>query len=179
MVPAMNGTDLELVGTTIDLVVILVAVSLFSYALLRGYLRSQVIPARGMVLITGGMVLAMLAHISDPLLQMMQPAGAEPVDFIAGSFLSGEKLNWLLSRLAFGLIAVGLLIAVLHRKKLESSIDEARTQAADAKQNEQLKASRLRYLFANTTDAVYCFRFDPPLPTDLPVREQIERSYDA
>lgn len=175
----MAETDLGFISTSIDLLVILVAISLFAYALLRGYLRSQVIPARGMVLITGGMVLAMLAHIADPLVQLMQPAGAESADLLAASFLPSEKLNWLLSRLAFGLIAVGLLIAVLHRKRLETSISEARSQVADAKQNEQLKASRLRYLFANTTDAVYCFRFDPPLSTNLPLEEQIKRSYDA
>lgn len=175
----MAATDLRLFATAIDLVVILVAISLFTYALLRGYLRSQVIPASGIMLITGGMVLAMLAHISDPFVQLMQPAGAEPASALANSFLSSEKLNWLLSRVAFGLVAIGLLVAVLHRKRLESTISEARSQAEDARENEQIKESRLRYLFANTTDAVYCFKFEPPLPTDLPAEEQIKRSHAA
>lgn len=175
----MAATDLRIFGNVIDLIVILVAISLFAYALLRGYLRSQVIPAKGMIFITGGLVLAMLAHISDPLVQLMQPAGAEPSNAIADSFLANEKLNWLLSRVAFGLIAIGLLVVVLHRKRLESTVSEARSQAADARQNERIKESRLRYLFANTTDAVYCFRFDPPLSTKLSVDEQIKRSHAA
>lgn len=173
----MSG--LGFIGTFIDLVVILVAISLFAYALFRGHLRSQVIPAKGITLIAGGMVLAMLAHISDPLVQFMQPAGAESVDMFASTFLSSERVNWLLSRLAFGLIAIGLLIAVLHRKRLESRIDDVQAQADEARKDVLLKESRLRYLFASTTDSVYCFRFDPPMSTDLPIEEQIERSYHA
>lgn len=173
------SSTFALAGAIIDLVVILVCISLFVYALLRGYLRSQVIPARGMILIMGGMLLAMFAHISDPLVLLLRPAGAESENLVATSFLSKEQFNWLLFRLAFGLVAIGLLIVVLHRKRLETSISEARSQMADAKRNEHLKESRLQYLFANTSDAVYCFRFDPPLPTELPVEEQIERSYNA
>ena len=173
----MSG--LGFIGTFIDFVVILVAISLFAYALFRGHLRSQVIPAKGITLIAGGMVLAMLAHISDPLVQFMQPAGAESVDMFASTFLSSERVNWLLSRLAFGLIAIGLLIAVLHRKRLESRIDDVQAQADEARKDVLLKESRLRYLFASTTDSVYCFRFDPPMSTDLPIEEQIERSYHA
>lgn len=163
----------------VDLVVILAALSLFAYALFRGYLKAQVIPGEGIVLIVGGMVLAMLAHIWDPLVQLIPPQGADSVDAVASGPYTSEKVNWMLTRLAFGLVAVGLLIAVVHRKRLESRIDEVQAQVDDAKQSEELKESRLRYLFANTTDSVYCFRFDKPLPIELPVREQIRRSYGA
>lgn len=163
----------------LDFVVTLAAISLFAYALARGYLKSQAIPGKGIALISSGVLLAMLAHIADPVAHLMQAAGTESVHALALSWYSNEKISWLLSRLAFGLIAVGLLVAVLHRKRLESRIGQVQAQADNAKQSEELKESRLRYLFANTTDSVYCFRFDPPLPTDLPVEEQIRRSYSA
>ncbi len=38
---------------------------------------------------------------------------------------------------------------------------------------------RLRSLIENTTDAVFCYEYDPPVPTDLPVEEQVRRMYDC
>jgi len=163
----------------LDLAVVLVAISLFAYALLRGYLKSQVIPGKGIAIISSGMALAMLAHIGDPVAHLVQGPAAESADVLASSWYSNENIIKILSKVAFGLIAAGLLVIVLHRKRLESRIGQVKAQAEDAKQSEELKESRLRYLFANTTDSVYCFRFDPPLSTDLPVKEQVRRSYSA
>lgn len=171
--------SLGVVGTIVDIGVVAVAMSLFVYALSQGYLKSQEIPSQGAILIMGGLVLAMFAHVFDPLVQLMRPADANTLEGFTTSYLTSERFNWLASRLAFALIAVGLLIAVLHRKRLETSISEVRAEAEEARQSEQLKESRLRYLFSTTTDSVYCFRFDPPMPTALPVDEQIEWSYGA
>ncbi len=44
---------------------------------------------------------------------------------------------------------------------------------------EALKASELRFrsLIEQTTDAVFCFEYDPPIPTDLPIAEQVKLLY--
>lgn len=165
--------------TLVNLAVVLVALSLFVYALARGHLASQVISARGIAFILGGMVLMLLAHIYLPLVEILRPAAVVNADGLVSSYLQDENVDWMLSQIAFALIAIGLLIAVQHRKRVENSLSVVRAQAADAKQNAQAKESRLRYLFANTTDSVYCFRFDPPMAVDLPVEDQIERSYGA
>jgi PAS domain S-box-containing protein len=34
-------------------------------------------------------------------------------------------------------------------------------------------------LIENTTDAVFCYEYDPPIATDLPVKEQVELLYDG
>jgi PAS domain S-box-containing protein len=49
------------------------------------------------------------------------------------------------------------------------------------KAEEALKASELRFrsLIEHTTDAVFCYEYDPPIPTDLPIAEQVKLLYDA
>jgi len=46
---------------------------------------------------------------------------------------------------------------------------------------EALKATELRFrsLIEQTTDAVFCYEFDPPVPTHLPIEEQVKRMYNC
>jgi PAS domain S-box-containing protein len=46
---------------------------------------------------------------------------------------------------------------------------------------EALKTSELRFrsLIEQTTDAVFCYEYDPPIPTDLPIEEQVKLLYDG
>ena len=121
----------------------------------------------------------MIAHLFDPLCTLRSPLAPDPSTHRRPVPWWATSFHWVLSRLAFGLIAVGLLVAILNRKRLQKNLDDVLTLAEDAKKKGMLQESRLRYLFANTTDSVFCLRFDPPLPTNLPVDEQVRRSYDA
>lgn len=49
------------------------------------------------------------------------------------------------------------------------------------KQEEMLRATelRLRSLIETTTDAVSCYEYDPPIPLDLPIDEQVIRLFDG
>jgi len=169
----------EVLISVVDFIVVLLAISLFGYALLRGYLRTELIPARGMNLIVAGMVLLVIAHLSDSIMQLLQPGRAFVADGILATYLSSGWLSWLVHRLAFVLIAVGLLVAALHRKRIEVNFKEIESEAEVARESVRAKESRLRYMFANTSDSVYCFRFDPPIDVNVPLAEQISRSYDA
>ncbi|NIP23132.1 MAG: PAS domain S-box protein [Phycisphaerae bacterium] len=46
---------------------------------------------------------------------------------------------------------------------------------------EALKTSEIRFrsLIEQTTDAVFCFEYDPPIPTDLPIAEQVKLLYNG
>jgi PAS domain S-box-containing protein len=46
---------------------------------------------------------------------------------------------------------------------------------------EALKTSELRFrsLIEQTTDAVFCYEYDPPIPTDLPIGEQVKSLYNG
>jgi PAS domain S-box-containing protein len=43
----------------------------------------------------------------------------------------------------------------------------------------QISEIRFRSLIEQTTDAVFCYEYDPPIPTDLPLEEQVERFYQG
>ncbi len=38
---------------------------------------------------------------------------------------------------------------------------------------------RLRSLIEHTTDAVFCYEYNPPIPTDLPMEDMVKRMYDC
>jgi len=46
-----------------------------------------------------------------------------------------------------------------------------------AEEAQQLSELRLRSLVEQTTDAVFCYEYDPPIPTDLPIEEQVPLFY--
>ena len=171
--------DFDLLVSFVDLTVVLLAVALFGYALLRGHLKTERIPARGMNLIVAGMVLLVIAHLSDSLMQLLQPDRSAVADGIVATYFSTGWISWLVRRLAFVLIAVGLLVAALHRRRIEVDFKEVESEAEHARESVRAKESRLRYMFANTSDSVYCFRFDPPISVDAPLEEQVAASYDA
>ena len=108
----------------VDLTVVLLAIALFGYALLRGYLKTERIPARGMNLIVAGMVLLVVGHLSHSILPLLQPGPSGVADGVIAAYSSSGWLNWLLHRLAFVLIAVGLLISALHRQRIEVDFKE-------------------------------------------------------
>ncbi len=171
--------EFDALVSVVDFTVVLLAISLFCYALLRGYLKTERIPARGMNLIVAGMVLLVIGHLSDSILQLLQPGRSSVAGEIVSTYYSSGWLNWLIHRLAFVLIAVGLLVAALQRQRIEVDFKEVESEIEDARESVRAKESRLRYMFANTSDSVYCFRFDPPIAVDSPLEEQIARSYDA
>ncbi|MHC4535771.1 MAG: PAS domain S-box protein [Planctomycetota bacterium] len=49
------------------------------------------------------------------------------------------------------------------------------------KAEDALKTSDLRFrsLIEHTTDAVFCYEYDPPIPTDLPIEQQLKLLYDG
>ncbi len=171
--------DFDVLLSIVDFAVVLLAIGLFGYALVRGYLKTERIPARGMKLIVAGMVLLVVGHLSDSILQLLQPGRPLVDGEIVATYLSSGWFNWLVHRLALVLIAVGLLVAALHRQRIEVDFREVESEVEDAKESVRAKESRLRYMFANTSDSVYCFRFDPPIDVRAPLGEQVARSYDA
>ena len=60
--------DFDVLLSIVDFAVVLLAIGLFGYALVRGYLKTERIPARGMKLIVAGMVLLVVGHLSDSIL---------------------------------------------------------------------------------------------------------------
>ncbi|MCH9694496.1 MAG: hypothetical protein K0U72_08310 [Gammaproteobacteria bacterium] len=61
----LSSSRLDLLGSLVDLVVIFAAVMLLFYALYSGILRSNRPQTTGGVIISIGMIIAVIAHVSD------------------------------------------------------------------------------------------------------------------
>ena len=158
------------------LVLLLAGLLLFSYS--RGFLKKQLLPWYGQ-LIAAGLFLAVLAHVWDISYTLLRAGETEEVQTFVNSFFSVERTHLLITTAGFAIIAVGLSIALWSRRQSESAIRDARRELEVSKYFEYKAEERFRYLFDSTSNSVYCYHFEPPMPIDLPVAEQVQRSYDA
>ena len=162
----------------VDLGVILLLAGLLLFAYSRGVLKNRLLPWYGHVVVAG-LFLAVLAHIWEIGYTLQNAADTEEVLTFSDSFFSVERIHLLVTTTGFAIMAIGLSLALLGRKQSESEILNARRELEVSKYFEYQAEERFRYLFDSTTNSVYCYHFDPPMPIDLPVAEQVQRSYDA
>ncbi len=171
-------TSVELIAAS-ELAVILLVVGLLIYAAARGFLSRRIIPASSVALIVTGVALTVMAAFGGQLFVWLLPALQTQGEVVETSFATIRRMQWLASNAGVVMIAIGFLIAVKHRKQAEEQFIDTRRELEVSKYFEYQAEERFRYLFDSTSNAVYCYRFDPPMPVDLPVEEQIERSYYA
>lgn len=74
---------------------------------------------------------------------------------------------------------LGLLLVLRERNQFRNSLRENANALSMLQANFKLEEGRLQYLFDNTTDSVYCYEFDPPIPTSISSREQVQRSLEG
>ncbi|MDD9969766.1 MAG: PAS domain-containing protein [Myxococcales bacterium] len=60
-----------------------------------------------------------------------------------------------------------------------AEIAELRSRLEQFERVEQERAERYRSFIAQTTDAVWCFEYDEPIPTTLPIEEQVQMMVNA
>ncbi|MHA1985153.1 MAG: PAS domain S-box protein [Promethearchaeota archaeon] len=63
----------------------------------------------------------------------------------------------------------------LLERKVEEEINKSLVSEKKLKETEQ----RFRSLIEQTTDAVFCYEYTPPIPLNLPIEEQVKRLYDG
>jgi PAS domain S-box-containing protein len=66
------------------------------------------------------------------------------------------------------------IIGILENK-VETEYNKYRESETMLKKTEQ----RFRSLIEQTTDAVFCYEYNPPIPINLPIDEQVKRLYDG
>jgi PAS domain S-box-containing protein len=72
-----------------------------------------------------------------------------------------------------------LQLAEADVRTSEPEAVDAECEALQATQAPQESEERYRSLVERTSDAVFCYEYDPPIPTSLPVEEQVHRMYSG
>lgn len=157
-------------------IVILTLVLLLMLHMLMQQQIAAVTPISGRSVLLAGIFLAALSNFAE----VFSPITVTAVGTSTG--IPGgipEWVFWVGSRGAILMIAIGLYITNLQRIKMEqvALVSSARMQTAEnqAVQSEE----RFRSLYETTSSAIYCYKFDPPMPVSLPTEEQVRRSLDA
>ncbi len=174
----IDQKSLDLTFKIVDLGLLGLIAGLFLFAAARSGWKEQ-LKAHGRLLIAAGLLLAVIAHMWEIGYEMMQTSEREVTDTFTATYFSVERIHLLISLAGFAMLSAGVVIALLTRKNVEREVLDARRELEVSKYFEYQAEERFRYLFDSTSNAVYCYRFDPPMPVSLPVDEQIQRSYGA
>lgn len=161
----------------VDMIVIVTTACILAFAIFRGAAKFQhPIPFSGLIVIAGLTVMALgyllqfgLQFLDSSVLTPSEPQIAAVTDWI----------GWGLTRLAFVMISVGFIVAILKRDEVQNDLKLQRAEVVSLQADESRSERRFNYLFDSTSNSMYCFECDPPIAVDLPIDEQIERSYDA
>ena len=163
----------------IDLSIIIASIVVFGSLYLRRKTKTK--NASGVVkfLILGGLSLVVAVHALDVLLTVVLPSTFELKDPHLLSHAIPDWLHWLASRVAFCMMAVGVLLTIIERRKADARARSSRELVQQARDRIIRSEARFRFLVDRTSNSVYCYTFDPPMPVSLSIDDQVERSRHA
>ncbi|MGI9203982.1 MAG: sigma 54-interacting transcriptional regulator [Woeseiaceae bacterium] len=165
-----------LIMMALDVAIIVILAIAFFVLTRTGFFEKGATPRNGRVLILIGVAVAGLFYLADLLVMALLPryVGEQRAMEIM-TFLHLEA-EWFISLTSLVLIVTGMIIFARQRQEIESTILR-NAQRVERVQHEIVQSElRFRSLIEQTKDAVYCFEYDPPMPKDLPLDEQIEFS---
>lgn len=169
----MTGLSPEIVLGIADVLVFFGVIALISLLLVSRN-AAAVMPAYGGKVVLAGIFLMAFIHLfGDSTIVRATDLGA----FI--NSLLPEWFFWVASRSAMLMITVGFLIAYQQRQRVDSAIKESQDRTSAFEERLHSSEARFRGLLETTTNAVWCYAFDPPLKTNLPVDAQVDASLDA
>ncbi|MEL7185569.1 MAG: sigma 54-interacting transcriptional regulator [Pseudomonadota bacterium] len=166
----------ELFANLGDLVIIATVLGVLGYGFYYGVAKQSSPLPIGAALVGVGLLLVALAYLVDFGLYLLDPSHAKVG--LSGHWADSGWI-WLTSRIAFLMIVVGFVMAMFAGRQLETDLDTSRSALEDLEIGRRNTDLRFQYLFNTTSNAMYSYRFDPPMPVKLPWREQVARSYDA
>jgi transcriptional regulator with GAF, ATPase, and Fis domain len=168
----------QLILQVLDIALLCAALGVLTYAVVRAERARSMFPLGGQLLLIGGAALFVVTYLADTALPMLLGAlqagpGTAIADFVPAN------VYWLLTRAAFVLFGAGLFVGTRHRKQLEGAFTSSKDEVRSAREKILRAEARFRALFETTTNSIFCYAFEPPLPIALPVEEQVARSHDA
>lgn len=159
---------------SLDVAIIAILAVVFTVLARSGFFRGGEIPKTGRVLVFIGIAVACLFYVGDLFVMTVLPMYVGQQKAMAAMTFLHLELQWYTSLTSLFLITVGIVVIARQRKDIEAIIRQ-NAQRVERVQNEIMQSElRFRSLIEQTKDAVYCFEFDPPMPTSLPLDEQVE-----
>ena len=175
----MSVSGHEYLTQLVDLAILVATIGSFAYLFGSGMLKSGAVPGSGRSLILAGIALTVIVQVTDLVLTVVQPWSLRLYETGVLSTAMPDWLHWLASRTAFTMIAIGVILTIVQRRKTEESIEFSRELAKAARDRIIKSEARFRLLVEATSNSVYCYAFDPPMPVTLSVDAQVMRSHDA
>ena len=169
----------ELGKTLVDLAILALAIVILIYAVARKKAVRPLYPLSGLIFLLFGTGLFLVAHLGNVIGPLMDPQAAGASGQPPGGVLMPEWAYWTCTRIAYVAVLVGLVIGTAHRKRLERDVVQNQDYVRTAQSSILQSENRFRALFETTSNSIFCYTFDPPMPIDLPIEEQIQRSHDA
>jgi len=169
----------ELTQHLVDLSVFAAAMAVLVYAVSRRKVVKSLYPRSGQVLLVLGATIFAFTYLVEAIgsPELTAVFGVQAPAMLNGSL--SDDAYWLLSRLSFLLVLGGLTIGTWHRRRLERDVSVTRGRVKDASEIVVQSEARFRHLFETTSNSIFCYTFDPPMPIDLPIEEQIRLSHNA
>jgi len=163
----------------VDLTIVGFAILVLGVSISLGAFRRGRMPRTGRFVLVAGIVTTALYYLADLVVITLVP-------ILYGPEASLEAMSFLLQHVrvpatvvSFALIVIGSMIAARSSMDSEKSLARSDAQAAKAIEIIVDSENRFRSLVEQYVDSVYCFEFDPPIDTSLPIEEQIAQSYDG
>ncbi len=157
----------------VDFSIITGTIALLLYALGRGWLRGARFTSTGRNLLILGLVITVVTHLVIVAYSALNPNTFDPTEPHFASPVFPEWLHWFLSRLGFSLMTVGAFMAISQRRRIADYVEASDQIAAEAQDRLIQSEARFRQLVESTSNGVFCYSFDPPVPTTLPVEDQL------
>jgi transcriptional regulator with GAF, ATPase, and Fis domain len=163
----------------VDLTVIALAVLMFAVAKTQGLLSKKTGPLTGRLLIMSAVALTACYYLAEILsITLLTRVLDEPASLSVIEFLH-THVRTPVALLSLGLTACGIIVVANVRGQMAEGQRLVDERMRMAEQSIIQSETRFRSLVEQTPDSIYCFEFNPPLPTDLPLDKQIELSHSA
>ena len=162
----------------IDLVILCGATALIVFAFSGRRDVPTPYPRRGVSLFVTGLVLLAFAYLTEVFISSgLAALWGLRTDAFPGAVT--EWGYWVFTRGGIMTVLAGLILNAVIRRRLEAAYVESRSKVEDASQIAVQSETRFRHLSETTSNSIFCYKFDPPMPIDLPIEEQVQRSHDA
>ncbi|MDH5212902.1 MAG: sigma 54-interacting transcriptional regulator [Gammaproteobacteria bacterium] len=163
----------------VDLTVIVLTLLMFGIAANQGMLNRRTRPMTGRVLIMSAVALTASFYLVDLLaISLLPRVLGNPASLATIEFLH-LHVRTPVALLSLILTASGVIVIAYQRNhELDRALaSDLRMRAAE--QSIIQSETRFRSLVEQSPDSIYCFEFNPPISTDLPIREQVALSQSA